>query len=70
MCSFKIVIKMNIEDINLIKTLDEVSELLSMLLLSGSLSTSNSRKASILISEISELKKNILMKGFGVDKND
>ena len=61
---------MNIEDINLIKTLDEVSELLSMLLLSGSLSTSNSRKASILISEISELKKNILMKGFGVDKND
>jgi hypothetical protein len=61
---------MNIEDINLIKTLDEVSELLSMLLLSGSLSTSNSRKASILISEISELKKNILMKGFGEDKND
>ena len=61
---------MNIEDINLIKTLDEVSELLSMLLLSGYLSTSNSRKASILISEISELKKNILMKGFGVGKND
>ena len=61
---------MNIEDINLIKTLDEVSELLSMLLLSGSLSTSNSRNASILISEISELKKNILMKGFGEDKND
>ena len=61
---------MNIEDINLIKTLDEVSELLSMLLLSGYLSTSNSRKASILISEISELKKNILMNGFGVDKND
>lgn len=61
---------MNIEDINLIKTLDEVSELLSMLLLSGSLSTSNSRKASILISEISELKKNILMKGFGEGRND
>jgi len=61
---------MNIEDINLIKTLDEVSELLSMLLLSGSLSTSNSRKASILISEISELKKNILMKGFVEDNND
>lgn len=61
---------MNIEDINLIKTLDEVSELLSMLLLSGSLSTSNSRKSSILISEISELKKNILMKGFGEGRND
>lgn len=56
---------MNIEDINLIKTLDEVSELLSMLLLSGSLSTSNSRKASVLINEISEIRKNILMKGMG-----
>jgi len=56
---------MNIEDINLIKTLDEVSELLSMLLLSGSLSTSNSRKASVLINEISELRNNILMKGIG-----
>jgi hypothetical protein len=54
---------MNIEDINLIKTLDEVSELLSMLLLSGSLSTSSSRKASVLITEISELRKNILMNG-------
>jgi len=56
---------MNIEDINLIKTLDEVSELLSMLLLSGSLSTSNLRKASVLINEISELRNNILMKGIG-----
>jgi len=54
---------MNIEDINLIKTLDEVSELLSMLLLSGSLSTSNSRKASVLIVEISEIRKSIIMNG-------